>query len=258
MNLPPRPDLPPVPPPPGRHAAADLPAATWSWYGAVGIYLLGTFIAGALIAVGTGGEPNSPAGFFISAFVGQILPTVGLLVWLQVSHKAWRASMGAIAIRTRDLGFGVVGGLVAYLAGAFGLGIALAILYRVVTGEELTTPEQIPVQISGVRILLAILMAVVLAPLVEEFFFRGILFRGFRARYGFWPSALGSAAIFGFAHYSFEEGLPVFGRFFLVILMFFVGMCFAWIYERRGSLWASVAAHMTFNIIGLALIAASG
>jgi len=36
--------------------------------------------------------------------------------------------------------------------------------------------------------------------------------------------------------------------------MVFTGLGLAWIYERRGTIVASTAAHMAFNIVGLVLI----
>jgi ABC-2 type transport system permease protein len=253
MNIPPRPDLPPPPPPSGAQMkGAALPRASWTWYAALGIYFAGLIVAGLMQP----SDPPSGSAFFVYALIGEVIPGTALLIWLVARHQTWRLTMGfPRATWLRDVGFGAVGGVLTYLIGSFGIAILLAIVYRLVTGQSLQTPDQIPVEISGVRVVLAILMAVIAAPVVEEFFFRGCLFRGFRARYSFWPSAIGSALFFGLAHYSLEEGLDAFGRFFLVILMFFVGLSFAWIYERRGSLWSSIAAHMAFNIIGLSLIA---
>ena len=36
--------------------------------------------------------------------------------------------------------------------------------------------------------------------------------------------------------------------------MVFTGLGLAWIYERRGTVVASMAAHMAFNVVGLVLI----
>jgi membrane protease YdiL (CAAX protease family) len=46
-----------------------------------------------------------------------------------------------------------------------------------------------------------VLLAAVIAPISEEFFFRGVLFRTVRDRHGFWPAALASAIPFGLVHY---------------------------------------------------------
>jgi membrane protease YdiL (CAAX protease family) len=39
--------------------------------------------------------------------------------------------------------------------------------------------------------------------------------------------------------------------------MTFTGVSLAWIYERRGNLVSNIAAHMTFNAIGMFLILTS-
>ena len=36
--------------------------------------------------------------------------------------------------------------------------------------------------------------------------------------------------------------------------MVFTGIGLAWIYERRGTIVASMAAHMAFNVVGLVVI----
>ena len=43
-------------------------------------------------------------------------------------------------------------------------------------------------------------LAVVVAPITEELFFRGLLFRALRDRHGFWLGAAVSAVLFGFVH----------------------------------------------------------
>ena len=40
----------------------------------------------------------------------------------------------------------------------------------------------------------------------------------------------------------------------LVPVMFVVGMGLAFLYERRGALTASIAAHAAFNLVGYTLI----
>jgi hypothetical protein len=86
--------------------------------------------------------------------------------------------------------------------------------------------------------------AIVGAPLGEELFFRGLLYRSLRRRFRFSVSAMVSAAAFGLVH------LPP----LVIPLMFVVGMVLAYVVERRGSLVASIAAHMAFNAIGITSI----
>lgn len=98
---------------------------------------------------------------------------------------------------------------------------------------------------------LAILAALILlitvgAPLAEEALFRGLLFGGWRVRWGFWPAAIGSALLFGLAH----------GQAALLLPLATVGFGLAALTARSGSLWPSTSAHATFNLV--AIIAAIG
>ena len=59
-----------------------------------------------------------------------------------------------------------------------------------------------------------------------------------------------SAVVFGAAHYQgqWQNGL------LLSLVMVFIGLGLAFIYERRGNIVANMAAHATFNVIGFIFI----
>ena len=63
-----------------------------------------------------------------------------------------------------------------------------------------------------------------IAPIGEELFFRGVLFRSLRDRHGFWVGAVGSAIGFGLIHYI--PGSAVDAA-LLMIVMFFTGLALA-------------------------------
>jgi hypothetical protein len=88
------------------------------------------------------------------------------------------------------------------------------------------------------------LVGAVLAPLVEEIFFRGFLFQGFRARYGWVPSMLLSSAIFGIAHLDPASLIPT----------FILGNLLAYLYHRTNSIWPGAILHVLINTFGLAFV----
>lgn len=96
---------------------------------------------------------------------------------------------------------------------------------------------------SSVGVALFALLAVVLAPLFEELFFRGFLFRGLARSWGWLPAAVVSAAAFGIAHLQLSVFVPLFA----------LGFALAWVYKRTGSLWTSISLHALFN--GISLVA---
>jgi membrane protease YdiL (CAAX protease family) len=99
--------------------------------------------------------------------------------------------------------------------------------------------DQFPHSAGGL-VLFAIL-AVVLAPLFEEVFFRGFLFRGFANSWGWVWGAVVSSALFSMAHLQLDVIVPLFA----------LGFALAWVYQRTGSLWTSIALHAVFNGISV-------
>ncbi|ANH66961.1 CPBP family intramembrane glutamic endopeptidase [Mitsuaria sp. 7] len=87
------------------------------------------------------------------------------------------------------------------------------------------------------------LMVCVVAPVVEELLFRGVLLRGFLKRY---PRGLAigySALYFGVAHLNIYQ----------FCLAFLLGLLLGLLYERGRSLMPCIALHAAFNTIGFLL-----
>ncbi len=80
-------------------------------------------------------------------------------------------------------------------------------------------------------------LAVVIAPVAEETFFRGFLHGWLRGQLGIWPSVLISAASFAAIHNHLPTFLP------LMVL----GGALALVYELSGSLWSCIGLHSLFN-----------
>jgi membrane protease YdiL (CAAX protease family) len=93
---------------------------------------------------------------------------------------------------------------------------------------------------------LAVVMIVGLAPIAEELFFRGFLFAGLRTRWSLWPAAITSGLIFGLVHA--PTGITT------VVPLAVLGLALCWLYDRTGSLWPCVIAHMINNGLALALV----
>jgi hypothetical protein len=91
----------------------------------------------------------------------------------------------------------------------------------------------------------AILGAIVVAPIVEEIVFRGLVFGTLRRRLPWPAAALLSAALFAFAH-----GYGALG--FAAVL--WSGAVWAYAYERTGSLWPGIIAHAANNAAATATV----
>ena len=163
-----------------------------------------------------------------------------VVLWLRLRHGVGARALG-LRFSAEDVWTGLIGGLVGFaVAGA--AGSILESIYRAITDKALEAPEQLPKSLPGGRVALAILAVTVVAPIAEEFFFRGFLYQALRKWKGVTGAMLLSAFFFSLAH-----GHPV-----LILAIFPLGIVLAYLYERRGSsLTAAIAAHALFNSIGV-------
>jgi membrane protease YdiL (CAAX protease family) len=258
MSLP----TPPVPPRPDLGSGgggSGPPPATWKAIEAlpVGLIALGvTAIVGAILAAvfpaqfsGSASDLRESPGFFAFANMAQeVILLATVLWWVRfVNH----GPLAALGLPPRNPWADAAVGLMAGVAMVFGAGLALELTHVIVdaiAGHQVSNPEQVPETVKGVYLALSGLVVVVLAPLAEEAFFRGFLYKGLRRRFSMWPAAFISASFFGLVHFA--------GIKFLLIIpsLIGVGVVLAVVYERRQSLLASVATHATFNLIGFLFI----
>lgn len=85
------------------------------------------------------------------------------------------------------------------------------------------------------------IVGMIIAPLVEEIFFRGFLFQGFRERYGWITAMVLSAATFAVAHLDLVVLIPT----------FILGCLLAYVFHRSNSIWPSIILHFLVNSFGL-------
>lgn len=95
-----------------------------------------------------------------------------------------------------------------------------------------------PLGHSWVLVWVSVVSAVVWAPIFEEFFFRGALFRALRQWGGPWLAVPVSAVVFGFGHPYDLHGL---------IMVSLAGVAFGLVREWRSSLIAPITMHVLYN-----------
>jgi len=241
---------------PSRPGAPDgFPTtATWSWYEALGVYLLAFVLAGlATLPFIQLMEPEAALTNIVLTTVAALV-IIGLLVlWLSRYHRGWVEVLRLAERGTwrKEIGSGVLFGIGLYPVMVFVVGGLLTVLLQTISGEPVEAPEQVGEHLPAVGTALTVVYAIVIAPIGEELFFRGVLFRALRDRHGFWVGAVGSSIGFGLIH--FIPGSAIDAA-LLMTVMFFTGIALCFIYERRRTIVAPIAAHVTFNVIGIVLI----
>lgn len=256
-TVPPRPDhLHPVPaaPPPPTAEAPRPEGASWSWVEAVGVYVVAFLIAGMLsLPVLNAFDEDSDLANMTATVVAALVIIAILVGWLSVYHRGWVGVM-RLPVRGRwgsEILAGVLFGLGLYVVAVVLVGGLLLILLNALSGEQVQAPEQVPQGLSAVGIVVTTLYAIVIAPFGEELFFRGVLFRTLRDRHGLKIGLLGTAVGFGLIHFIPGDAVDAA---LLMLVMAFTGASLGYLYERRGTIVAPIAAHVTFNVIGLVLI----
>jgi membrane protease YdiL (CAAX protease family) len=92
------------------------------------------------------------------------------------------------------------------------------------------------------------LMAVILAPIVEEIIFRGCIYRFLKSQMTILPAQLISSAVFAFMH----------GNTFSFIPLIVVGVLLARVYEKTGSIVVAIWFHAFFNALSLSMLFLTG
>lgn len=249
------PSLPPdeAAPPPSRgddgvppHGPEPAHGATWGPLEvAIGIsatlllVVLGPGLLGlALLQYGADGESVA-----FRYGLGLLLEATLLVVPFGVARRSrgGAPALGLVRARGRALAEGAGIGLVLYLL-VLATEVVLTRVAPEIAAEMMKEQEQQLEALAGPWPLLA-LMALVVAPVCEEVFFRGFVFGGLRRRVDFgWASGL-SAVLFAAVH-----AMP-----WSMIPLFFVGLGCALAYERHRSLLASITTHVSFNGISLVI-----
>ncbi len=143
-----------------------------------------------------------------------------------------------------QLGLGAVLGIGAQL-------LVLPALYWVllqfVSGDPSETAETLVGRADGgLDVVLLVLSVVILAPVAEEWFYRGMLLSALVRRAGPVVGATTSSAVFALVH---QELILMPGLFVFALLL-------AWLTVRTGRLGVAVAAHMAFNATTVILLLA--
>ena len=99
---------------------------------------------------------------------------------------------------------------------------------------------------------LADVAAGVVAPVVEEIFFRGFLFGLLRRRHPLWLAYIVSAVLFTVLHND-PSHMNLAQMAGLSIGICMLAVMLAWVYQRTGSLYPGILAHAVNNATGLIL-----
>jgi uncharacterized protein len=240
-----RPQLTAPPPDPPELPEGAEPQPRWPvWYApvgfiaALGFTLMALVVVGVIAAIaGADFDENTPALTIIGTLLQDAI-LVGTAVFFAsrtLPPKPWHFGLR----RTR---FWPTVGWAALAMGAFYAFAASYVALFDPSGEQ-TVAEDLGADQSTLALVVGGIVVIVVAPIAEEFFFRGFFYRALRTRMGIAPAALLDGAVFGVIHYTGSGTLA------LLPVLAVLGVVFCLLYERTGSLYPVIALHALNNSI---------
>jgi uncharacterized protein len=214
---------------------------------AVAVLLLSLLLSGIGLLIGI------ELGFSdaVSLGIAMVLGYGPAVIWASISARRWGTGdlLGDLGFRARwaDLGWGPVIWMCAIITQILLGAVILAVDLPTVSNTDGIT------EMSGQTAEMMVLAvgAVVLAPVVEELVFRGLLLRALLGVMGAPWAILIQAVLFGLVHLNPEAGVANVG---LVVILTGVGTVLGVAAYRFGRLAPTIIAHAIFNAVVLALV----
>jgi membrane protease YdiL (CAAX protease family) len=244
---------PPPPPPPDRPELPEGAAPRWpAWYAGVGflVALIATLVVVGIVAAATGAtaDDEDPTFTIIATFLQGLIFIGTAVMFASFTRKPKPEHFGLRPTRFWPAaGWAALGMLTFY---------ALVALYSVIVqpDAEQTVAQDLGADQGTFGMIAAGFMVVCVAPVAEEFFFRGFFYRALRSRWSPLAAAAIDGLLFGVIHYDFT-GVDA-----LLILppLGVLGFIFCLVYERTGSIYPTIAMHALNNAIAFGVTIEDG
>jgi uncharacterized protein len=252
MSTPPAPpehhDAPPEPPEPSVTDDDTRRWPRWPPWASVAAFVAGaagTLVAasliGAIAVVAFDAEVDSPGVTIVGSVVQDLCLIGAALVFARMADRPRPAHFGLRATRVKP----AIGWAMATWVAFFVFTGAWTAIWSAISGDTPQNDEALDglgVDRSTAAMLGAAFLVSVVAPIGEEFFFRGFFYGALRNWRGPWLAAMLTGLVFGIVHFSSSNVA------FLLPLAFF-GFALCVLYEKTGSLYPCIALHCANNAV---------
>lgn len=179
-----------------------------------------------------------------------LLVVAGLLVVLPRALEGSPPLAGRAPLRAMGLGLGI--GAAAWL-GSSALLVAIVALLNLVDLAPATQPVEQALEVVDPVVLVVALVLV--APVAEEVFFRGVAYAAWLRERGRTFALVGSSALFAVVHFTPADAAlgALVAAALMALPIFVLGLALAWLYSITQSLLAAIVMHATVNGISVML-----
>jgi membrane protease YdiL (CAAX protease family) len=231
----------PHPPPPEHPERPEGIAGypRWpAWYApaAFGTGIVVTAIVATVIAAISGGKVGTAGALVLTVALDGIFVASAIL-FASMTERPRAPHFGLRrAPFWRTVGWAALGMVSFWIVSG-----AYSALVR--THGRQTVLQDLHAKDSTATLIAAAMLVIVVAPAAEEFFFRGFFYRALRTRMGVLVAATLDGLLFGAIHYSGADTAP------LLPVLAVLGFVFCLIYEKTGTLFATIGLHALNNTI---------
>jgi len=168
-----------------------------------------------------------------------------ILKFVRVDHRKKLSDLG---LSMKNLGKNIFYGISGYAGVIPPILIVGVLVYILLNFLKIKPPPQPIIGLflaekNLALILVSSLIASVFGPIIEEIFFRGVMYNAVKRKLGVFRAILITSALFSFLHtHAFEYFLVGF------IPIMILGMALAYLYEKTGSLIPSITLHVLNNV----------
>jgi membrane protease YdiL (CAAX protease family) len=234
----------PTPRPPEPPELPEGAPPRWPpWYAGVGflVAVVATQIVVIIVAVATGAtsDGDNPTFTVVATFLQGIVFVGTAVLFASFSGKprAWQFGLRRARFWP-TVGWAALGLVSFYI---------LAALYTAIVqpDTEQTVAQDLGADAGTLGRIAAGFMIICIAPVAEEFFFRGFFYRALRSRYSIVVAALIDGLLFGIIHWDFSSADAL----LIVPPLAALGFMFCLVYERTGTLYPVIGLHALNNAI---------
>jgi membrane protease YdiL (CAAX protease family) len=208
----------------------------------IAAFFIAVFAIGGAYALLTG-QPDMremPAAFTVG-----IIAIQGIVMLAAV----WLAGLKRRGYTWADIGLRpTTPGWIAAAVGLFfvlRLGVTLIAVFLAQLGvTSMQAQAFAPAGVTWVSAIAMLFFAGLLVPFAEEIFFRGVVYRWMRDKWGVPVGVIVSGLVFGIAHFEPATVIPA------IVL----GMALALVFEKSKSLWPCIVIHALNNTLAIGLL----
>lgn len=183
---------------------------------------------------------NERVLLYLNAFGTQVLFLILIFIVMKIRRWSWQ-DFGWKSVQEGYMGKVVTLYILAWI---INIAYVAFIVSRGFTPPETDAYTKLLSNNTLITLIVNLILAGILAPIIEETLFRGVIFGSLQTYMGKWTAAAVSAAFFSGLHL---QAYGFFPRFVLGILL-------AYLYIRYKSIKPAIALHATNNIMALLLV----